>query len=172
MLRGPLRFALRDGTIVVASALVWWRDGAARAAGEHGFAAIALGILAGLCAALCGFLLHEWGHLSGALLSGSSVEFPARLGSPFLFMFDVTQNGRRQFLAMSYGGYAASFVTLAAFVAFLPFGALSGKIALAAAALGFLTILFAELPITLRVLRGGSLPSAGIVYVGASHDES
>jgi hypothetical protein len=166
--RGAARFALRDALLVLASAGLWWLDALARAQGQGGVAAVALAIAAALSAVGCGFLLHEWGHLAGALASGARVEFPDQLASLYLFRFDVAHNDRRQFLTMSYGGYLGSLVAAALLVMLLPTAALSGKIGLVLTAIGFVAGFAAELPITLRVLRGGPLPSAGPVYVRAN----
>jgi hypothetical protein len=168
VLRGAARFAARDAALALGSAGLWWLDATFRSGASEGVLATLLALGAGLSAAGCAFLVHEWGHLAGSLLSGARVEFPARLGSLFLFMFDVSKNDRRQFLAMSFGGYAGSLVAIALLLTLLPFEALSGKVGLAAAALGMLAIVFAELPVTVRVLRGGPLPTVGPVYVRAS----
>jgi hypothetical protein len=167
VLPGAVRFALRDLVIALTSGGLWWLDAVARARGTEGAAATILAVLAGLSAVGCGFLMHEWGHLAGALASGARVEFPAHVASLYLFKFDVVHNDRRQFLAMSYGGYIASLVAAALLVSFLPSAALSGKVGLALTALGLVAGFAAELPITLRVLRGGPLPSEGAVYVRA-----
>ncbi len=168
-LRGAARFALRDAAFALASGGLWWLDAMARARGVEGAPALLLAVVAGLSAVGCGFLIHEWGHLAGALARGARVEFPASVASLFLFKFDV-RNDRRQFLAMSYGGYLGSLVAAALLVLLLPSAALSGKIGLALTALGVVGGFVAELPITFRVLRGGPLPSAGVVYVGPSDD--
>jgi hypothetical protein len=137
----------------------------ARLAAEPSLPASAVGVAAGLSAVLCAFLLHEWGHLCGALLAGGRVSRPTRLSSHFLFFFDLSHNGRREFLAMSFGGYIASVFGLAAFFTLLPLHTLSGHVALVGAALGVLATVLLEFPTTVRVLRGAPLPRAGSAYV-------
>ena len=56
---------------------------------------VAVALTAGVLAALCGYLAHEWGHLIGARASGSLVHFPDRVASTFLFYFDTRHNDRR-----------------------------------------------------------------------------
>src|SRR3546814_13512735 len=81
--------------------------------------ATAVAIIAGLLLPVSAYFVHEWGHLSGALASGSRVHFPRNAAAVFLFRFDVDQNDRRQFLAMSAGGYIASIVVVALLLAAL-----------------------------------------------------
>jgi hypothetical protein len=169
--RRAAAFALRDAGIAVASLLVWSLEGWLRARGQGGAAAVFVSALAGLSAALCGFLIHEWGHLAGSLLAGARVSFPDALSSPFLFLFDVTHNGRREFLAMSYGGYVGSAVGLALLLALLPLHALSGQVSLTLAALGVALVFILEVPTTLRVYRGAPLPRSGPAYVGEFPEE-
>src|SRR5690349_24353578 len=111
-----LPLALRDLVIFAVTGACLWLDAAARA---EQAASWPLAVAAGLLCALSGFLLHEWGHLTGALLTGSRVSYPDRLRSPFLFMFDVSVNDARQFLAMSFGGYAGSALAIALLVVLL-----------------------------------------------------
>ena len=157
---GALPFALRDASIFTLTGVLMWYDAAAGDASPP-----LLAIATGLFGTLCGFLLHEWGHLLGAMWTGSKVAFP-RLGSPFLFLFDVSQNGPRQFLAMSYGGYAGSIVALILLGSLLSPHMLSGQVGLGAATLGVLATFVLEVPTTLRVRRGEPLPSQGPAYVG------
>jgi hypothetical protein len=161
-----VRFAARDSAILVLTLLLWWLDRSA-AAGFGTLARTLIAIAAGLGAALCGFLLHEWGHLLGARLAHAKLEFPAQLYSPFLFKFDVVHNGRREFLAMSYGGYASSVLGVVGLALVLPRDALSGQVGLLAGVLGVLATLALELPTTVRVYRGAPLPAEGVVYVSS-----
>jgi hypothetical protein len=156
---------VRDGAVLAGTLGLWWLDGAARAQPASA-GGVLLAVLTGLATALCGFLMHEWGHLLGARLARSKLEFPP-LYSLFLFKFDVLHNGRREFLAMSYGGYAASALSVLVLALVLPRDALSGLVGLLASVLGVLATLLLELPTTVRVYRGAPLPSAGVVYVSS-----
>lgn len=150
-----VRFALRDAAIVGLTALASRRD---RGAGPS-----IAGTIAGALTGLTGFLAHEWGHLAGTVLSGGVAHEPERLSSPFLFFFDTKRSDRRQFLWMSYGGYAGTVIASAAIVWFTPADRWSGKVARAATLAGALATLALEIPTTVRVARGGDFPE-GFVY--------
>lgn len=151
----------RDALLLALCLALWRADAALRA--EPGWLPASVAVAAGALAAVCSYLAHEWGHLLAARASGSAVHFPARVTSIFLFFFDVARNGRRQFLAMSLGGFAASAVVVPLLVAGLPDGALSSHVALALVAAGVLATIATELPPFFRVLRGAPLPR-GFVY--------
>jgi membrane-associated protease RseP (regulator of RpoE activity) len=114
-------------------------------------------------AAIAVYLVHEWGHLLAARAAGSRVHYPERVTSTFLFFFDVGANDRRQFLAMSLGGFAASAIALPVLFVSVPPGTLSSRVALALAGAGLVATLVTELPPFFRVLRGAPLPR-GFVY--------
>ncbi len=154
------RFAARDAVITVAATLFWWLEPHARSSG--GGAAVAAGVLAGLGAGLFAAIAHEWGHLSGALLTGAPVSPAPKLTSPFMFRFDTKKSSRRQFLAMSYGGFIASALVIFAYLKWLPLDALSGRIALAFVALGLLATITLEVPVVWQVHRGAPLPTGAI----------
>ena len=160
-----VRFALRDLGIAAITAAAWGIDRQART-GKYGQAAkTVIGVSTGLLTALVGFGAHEWGHLAGALASGGVVDEPTSMTSPFLFFFDVGRSPRPAFLAMSYGGYIGTVVAAAAIATFVPRRALSGRVALAATAVGLVATFALEMPTTIRVARGGPLPRGG-VYAG------
>jgi membrane-associated protease RseP (regulator of RpoE activity) len=120
--------------------------------------------LTGFFTALVGFLLHEWAHLAGALATGSKVHYPNRVLAPLLFHFDTEENDRAQFLAMSYGGYVGSAIGTLAILLFAPLDTLAGRTALGLAVVGGIVTAVAEVPTTVRVLRGGPLPT-GYAFV-------
>jgi hypothetical protein len=151
---------VRDSTIAVLMGCLWWLEARGAASGAGG---VVLGVLAGLSAGVVGFLAHEWGHAIAARLSGATIYVADRITSPFLFFFDTHKSTRRQFIAMSIGGYIASALALVAAVAFLPREQLSGQVGLFVVGLGVAATLVAELPTTIRVARGGSMPR-GYVY--------
>ena len=157
-----IRFALRDLAIVLLIAGAWALEVSLR--GGSGAGPWIVRVIAGVGAALAGFLLHEWGHLAGAWLGGAVFHFPERLTSPFLFYFDVKASSRRAFLWMSMGGYIASAVALAALAWWLPWEAFAGRLALGLAAAGILVTFALEVPTTVRVARGAPLPRSGPAY--------
>jgi hypothetical protein len=118
----------------------------------------ALSIVGGLGFGIIGFLIHEWGHLAGSLLS-RSVVFPApRLSEALLFHFDSERNDRRQFLWMSMGGYAATAAWIAIAFAIADRSRWSDRIGLGIVSFGFFATFITEVPMTVRVWRGAPLP--------------
>jgi len=92
------------------------------------------------------------------LWSGSAVRYPRRLLTPLLFHLDSVENDRRQFFCMSGAGYVATAIGVGLIVLVVPHDAWSGRIAIGLAGLGALVTFVLEVPITLRVARGGELP--------------
>jgi hypothetical protein len=151
----------RDVALVAITLALWRADAALRA--EPGALPVLVAVLTGAFTAISSYLAHEWGHLLAARASGAAVEYPARPTSTFLFFFDVGRSNRRQFLAMSLGGFAASAVSVPLLLALLPAGALASWVACALIGLGVVATLATELPPFFRVLRGAPLPR-GFVY--------
>lgn len=158
-MRSFVPFALRDLVVLTVMGIAWWLEG--RWAGVAGMA-VAIG--AGALTTVVAFLGHEWGHLTGCWLSGARVHAPAKLWSVFLFFFDVKRNDRRQFLALSWGGYVASLLALAIMAFTVPTDRLAGWVAWALTAVGIAVTFALEVPATVRVMRGAPLPR-GAVYV-------
>jgi hypothetical protein len=166
-----VRFAVRDALITgVTLALLAW-DRALLASGAADAQAAAVGVAAGVTFALSSFFAHEWGHWLGAVLTGGLVHPPRTLASFFLFFFDTGRSTRRQFLAMSYGGYGATLLALAALVAWARVDAWSGRTALVLAGLGMTITAALEVPTTWKVARGAPLPT-GFAFVGPAPDGS
>lgn len=157
----PRFLAVRDALVLAATAALWALDATTR--GDPGPASIAVGALTGLSTAVAGFLAHEYGHLAASLGTGAHVSYPSSPLSTLLFHFDSARNDRRQFFAMSLGGYAATLVAVAAIAGLCPLDAWSGRVALGLAGVGTLVTFALELPITVRVWRGAPLPS-GVAY--------
>ena len=150
------RLAVRDLAFLAAVFGLWWL--AARATAGSGPGADFLGVVVGLGLGASAYLIHEWGHLTGALLSGSHVEAPRSLGSISLFSFDSKQNSRGQFLAMSFAGFAMTGVALLVAYGALPEGQLATRVARGAVL--FLTALtvFIEFPLVIWSLLRDDLP--------------
>ncbi len=151
-----IKLALRDAAIL-ALGVGLWRVGAHWSAGESMLADFS-GVLLGVLVGVGGYLLHEWGHLAGALATRGHVELPQRLESVFLFSFDSKQNSLRQFLVMSFSGFAATALVVWAFYTFLPDGLLATRVARGVALFNaFLTVVL-ELPLVGYALLGRGLP--------------
>lgn len=157
----PWRLLVRDVLLLLLTLLAWRADAALR--GESGWLSVVVAVAAGTLAAVSAYIAHEWGHLLAARAAGGAVHFPEKLTSTFLFFFDVGHSDRRQFLAMSLGGFAASAIAIPVLVTSLPWGTLSTWVAFALAGAGVVATLATELPPFFRVLRGARLPR-GFVY--------
>ena len=126
---------------------------------------IPLALLAGAMLTVAGYLVHEWGHLLGALMSRSVVHLPETVATLFLFKFDTGRNDRRQFLWMSAGGFIASIAVVAVFAATLSTDFVADRVALGLTGLGVLATFVLEIPPAWRVLRGAALPQQGPAFV-------
>jgi hypothetical protein len=165
----PLFHAVRDASIIAVTLLVWWVDAGLR--DQTGTITALVGVVAGVLTTLCGYLVHEWGHLLGALSAGSTVHLPAKIASIFLFQFDSDRNSRAQFLRMSMGGFVASALVIVLLVAVVPLHALSGKVAVTLVVLGVLATFILEVPVAWRVARGAPIPR-GAAYRSAADAQS
>jgi hypothetical protein len=157
-----LKFVVRDSVLLILCVLLWQYT-LQQMPELSGWLSIPLQIGVALLTTLVGFLVHEWGHLLGALAYRGKVHAPHRWYELFLFHFDGRSNNARQFIAMSVGGFVASGLVVVALLSLLPLGTLAGILALAFGALGVLATFVLEFPTTWRVMRGGPLPS-GFVY--------
>lgn len=115
-------------------------------------------VIAGVLLPVSGYLLHEWGHLAGCLLSRSVVHFPPTPLALLLFRYDTGVNDRRQFLAMFWGGFVASVVVVVVYFAILDERYIADRIALSLTTLGVLATFVLEIPEGWGVYRGKPLP--------------
>lgn len=159
----PVKLLLRDLVLIVITVVVWNLSRTLEAAQSPAMWPVSL--LGGVLIALCGYLLHEWGHLIGAMVSRSRVELPERVSAVFLFKFDTGLNSRAQFLSMSIGGFIASGIVVAALFSLLSFDLWVNRTALALTVLGVLATAILELPPAWRVYRGAALPQEGVAFV-------
>jgi hypothetical protein len=116
---------------------------------------------------ILGALFHEWGHYTGAKLSGASAPRVKPKGtSLFRFNFDMAANTQRQFHWMSFGGWVFHWGLLAILVLAMPFDSI-GRIALVSSVFGF--ILYATFIETgiLRQTLGGSDPAETLGQLSA-----
>ena len=155
------RLAFHDLAIMALTVGLWLLDGQMR--GSESVQAGFVAVLAAIMTALCGYLVHEWGHLFGTWAAGGVAHLAPQLASVFLFKFDSGQNTRKQFAWMAMGGFLASAAAVVFFLFALPLDALSGRVALALVLLGVLATFVLELPPFVRVLRGAPLPR-GVAY--------
>ena len=161
----PWKLAVRDLLLLAATGLLWLAD--TRLRGSEEGSSMVLAMVTGAMTALCGYLVHEWGHLAGARLGGGVVHPADRATSVFLFRFDSDRNDRARFLWMSSGGFAASAVAVVLLLATLPLDATSGRVALGLVVMGVLATFVLEVPVAWRVARGAPLPR-GAAYTSSS----
>ena len=128
--------------------------------GRGGVVATVLCVLASILLGLSwGYAAHEWGHLAGALLSKSRIRVHDHALSAKLFEFRPSENTRRQFLWMAWGGLVVLWAQAVGFALFLPWGSVGGVVGIGFSVLGAFFTTAIEGPIVLRVSRGGSLPA-------------
>lgn len=150
------KLALRDIGILAAAALLYVL--LAPLSAGAGMGSDVTGLVAGLAIGISVFLLHEWGHLLGALGSRSDVRLPARIGSVYLFSYDSQHNSRRQFLIMSLGGFAVTGIAVWAVYALLPDGQLATRVARGAVLFLALLTVVLEFPLVLWSLARPTIP--------------
>jgi hypothetical protein len=156
------KYFVRD-MVLLALCVLAWQLNLSEPVAANAFAAVACGMLTVILTVLVSYEIHEWGHLGGALLTGSTVHAPDRLVHQFLFHFDGKRNDRRQFVGMSIGGLAASLVALALLLLLLPLHTLAAKVVLGLVGLGIVVTFAREVPEAWRVHRGIIVPT-GPVY--------
>ena len=157
------KLAARDLAIVAATlALVAWSHRLQEAGAALHWPVAVLG---GALVAVSGYLVHEWGHLLGALSRGRRVELPPTLAAVFLFRFDSDRNDRRQFLAMSMGGFIASILVVALLAAVLDMRWWADRVAMGLVVLGVAATFILEVPGAWKVYKGAPLPH-GAAFVG------
>lgn len=157
----------RDGVLIALAFLLW--DWSIALGKPQGAGPVAVHVGTALMTVLSGYLIHEWGHLIGALLARGNVVLPRMFESPFLFRFDLHRNTRRQFTWMASGGFVSSIILVALLVALLPSGLLATQIALALVALGVLATFVIEVPEFWGVvIKGGPLPTGAAFVTTAS----
>lgn len=153
----PFTTILRDlGFLAVTLALWWWTR--QLEAGPSTALTVAVSVVTAAFTAFSGFLAHEWGHLTGAHLAGSTYEPPDSVFSIFLFKFNSDRNSRRQFLAMSNGGFLVSAVVVVLLFAVLSFDRLADQLALGLTTLGVIATFILEVPAAWKVYKGGEIP--------------
>ncbi|MAV67816.1 MAG: hypothetical protein CMQ79_06300 [Gammaproteobacteria bacterium] len=157
----------RDTAIALAALSLWAAADTWYLVSGLGFA-LAVSVLDAIFVGyILGALFHEWGHYTGAKISGASAPRVKSKGtSLFRFNFDMSANTQRQFHWMSFGGWVFHWGLLAILVLALPFDSI-GRIALVSSVFGF--ILYATFIETgiLRKTLGGSDPAETLGQLSA-----
>lgn len=154
-----LKFALRDSLLLLVCLLFWRWDFALVAQNKSSWLLIGFAVLTTAITYVVNLFVHEWGHLIGALLTGSKVYAQPRLFAYALFHFDGKQNNARQFIAMSSGGFVVGVLVIGAIIALAPLDSLVAKLALLVLSLNMIATIVYEFPETWRVLRGAPVPT-------------
>ena len=157
----------RDTAIALAALSLWAAADTWYLVSGLGFA-LAVSVLDAIFVGyILGALFHEWGHYTGAKISGARAPRVKSKGtSLFRFNFDMSANTQRQFHWMSFGGWVFHWGLLAILVLALPFDSI-GRIALVSSVFGF--ILYATFIETgiLRKTLGGSDPAETLGQLSA-----
>ncbi|MEM7100405.1 MAG: hypothetical protein AAF541_19210 [Pseudomonadota bacterium] len=96
-------------------------------------------------------IFHEWGHFSGAKLSGAIAPVRAKpVRFYFLFDFDMENNTARQFLWMSAGGISANWLIAIAAALLIPLNTYEGALLFAVLVGKAVNVSYFEVPIFLR----------------------
>ena len=150
------RLFARDLSIVTAAALLW-KLGSPFSAGA-GVVADLTGLVVGVALGVCALPVHEWGHFLGAVLGRSRIRPTESLRALFVFSFDSRANSRRQFLAMSLGGWVGTAVAVWVAYGLLPSELLATRVARGMACLSVLLVVATEVPLLARAFWTGRIP--------------
>ena len=146
--------AIRHGAALLAAFTLWGAaDAWASASGWMLAETVSLlnAVFAGTAIA---FIAHEWGHFTGARLSGAVSPVLKEPVSFFMFSFKDELNTRGQFLAMSFGGPTANWALVLLLFLLLPLETWSQALFLATAFAIAISVSVFELPVISRVMHG------------------
>lgn len=160
---GPFsKFAIRDGLILSITFLGWisllpLSQGA-------GLMAEYIGVLLGVMAAICSWVLHEWGHWLAAKAVRAKLRPTLNVRSIYLFGFEAKENSQIQFLIMALGGFIATACVLAGVLVFLPGEMLAVKVFRGLLFLQISVIVLLEIPgFIFGLVAYGRLPSVNVL---------
>lgn len=150
-----LKIVLFQHGAVATAILLLWGSAEAWSRSNGGLLIAAIAIASGFFGGTAlAFLSHEWGHFSGARLSGAVSPVLKERQSFFMFNFKTAVNSRAQFLAMSLGGPIANWLLAALVFLALPAGSLAHAALLATVAGVAVNVCAFEFPVISRVSYG------------------
>jgi len=121
-----------------------------------GIAQLVSGLNAIITATIVNGVLHEWGHLAGARLSGAvSPALEKRVKYFFMFDFKFDENDARQFLWMSWGGILMPWALVLCVLLLVPIDSFGRIVLLAAFVTRAIQVALFEVPVALRTAQGG-----------------
>ncbi len=148
---GGYHFAMSMGAITLWGAAVAWAQ--VTGWGWAGLVAVANAVVAGY---VLSSVIHEWGHFSGARLSGAVspvLEEPKR--HFFMFDFPMDQNDTNQFVWMSWGGILAPWALVLLVLLLVPLSLTSGAALLATLIYRAVAVWIFESPVARRAAVSG-----------------
>ena len=148
---GALHFVMVMGALTLWGAADAWAE--ASGWGLAHAVAIANAVIAGV---VITNTLHEWGHFTGARLSGAAspvLEKPVK--HFFMFNFPFEQNDRRQFAWMSWGGILTPWLLVLLTLLLVPIDGASRAMLLAVFVARAVQVAVFEVPVVQRASRGG-----------------
>lgn len=150
------QLALRDAAVLGAALLAWHY----LAGYSQGTGALAdfIGVAVGAMLALCAHLLHEWGHVIGGLIGRSKMQPGQSMKSLSLFVYSSTGNSKKQFMLMSFCGFAATGLIVLFSFSVLPDDYLASRVVRGYSLIQVFLALVLELPLVFWALFGKSLP--------------
>ena len=146
--------AIKHGAYVLAAFTLWGAaDAWASTTGWILAETIALlnAVFAGTAIA---YIAHEWGHFTGARLSGAVSPVAKEPVSFFMFSFKDELNTRGQFLTMSFGGPLANWTLVTLLFILLPLDTWSQTLLLATTFAIAISVSVFEFPVISRVMYG------------------
>jgi hypothetical protein len=148
------KVALRHGAIVLA-ALTLWGAADAWAISSSWLLAETVAILNAIFAGtVIAYIAHEWGHFTGARISGAVSPVLKDPVSFFMFNFKDELNTQGQFLSMSVGGPFANWSLFVLMFVLLPLNTWSQAMFLATTFAIAISVSVFEFPIINRVMYG------------------
>jgi len=142
--------------LVMGAITLWGAADAWATVSDLGLAQLVSGLNAIIAATIVNGVLHEWGHLAGARLSGAvSPALEKRVKYFFMFDFKFDDNDARQFLWMSWGGILTPWALVLAVLVLVPIDSFGRVVLLAAFITRAIQVALFEVPVALRTARGG-----------------
>lgn len=149
-------FAARDAAVILATYIVWtmFSHHTVGSGALADFTGIAIGGLL----AISLHLVHEWGHCLGGFAGRSKMIPGDNMRSAFIFVFNSTENDKKQFLLMSFSGFLGTALVVWFSFYVLPDDQLASRIARGFAVLQVVLAIVIEVPLVVWALVGKGLP--------------
>ena len=148
------KVGIRHGAIVLAAITLWGAADAWASSTGWLLAQTVAMLNAVFAGAVIAYIAHEWGHFSGARISGAVSPVLKEPVSFFMFNFKDELNTRGQFLSMSIGGPAANWSLFVLMFILLPINTWSQAMILATTFAIAVSVSVFEFPVINRVMYG------------------